>query len=146
MRVLFETSVLISFLRSAAPATSAIGLLLRAALRGRFTLLAVAGVIEELENKLAQRTDLATKISFVSVENLVATTNRVAEQVPRLPEPYPEIGRDRKDDFVIAHAVAASADFLVSWDKDLLDLQQVEGVRIVSPPEVLHVLREAGLV
>lgn len=145
-RVLFDTNVLISYLRSATPATSAIGLLLRAAMSGRFTLLAVAEVIEELESKLAQRADLAAKIPLVDAQDLVATLNSVAEPVPRLPEPYSEIGRDRKDDFLIAHAVAASADYLVSWDKDLRDLHQVEGVRIVSPPEFLQILREAGLV
>ncbi len=76
---------------------------------------------------------------------MIAILTTVAELIPRLPEPYPEIGRDRKDDFLIAHGIVSGADYLVSWDKDLLDLKEIDGMRIVSPPEFLRILREAGL-
>lgn len=52
--------------------------------------------------------------------------------------------RDSKDDFLIAHAIVAEADYLVSWDRDLLDLREIGGVLIVSPPELLRRLREAN--
>jgi len=69
----------------------------------------------------------------------------VAELVPRLPEPYPEVGRDRDDDFLIAHAILAEADWLISRDKDLLDLGQLEGLTFTDPPRFLTALRDAGL-
>lgn len=43
--------------------------------------------------------------------------------------------RDRDDDKFIATAMVAGADLLVSGDADLLDLVEVEGVRIVKPAE-----------
>lgn len=52
--------------------------------------------------------------------------------------------RDPDDDYLIAHALAAGADYLVSWDNDLRDLGFVDGLAIVSPPEFLRILREAG--
>lgn len=69
----------------------------------------------------------------------------LAEEIPRITEELPRIGRDPKDDYLIAHAVAAGAEYLVSWDKDLLDLDAVEGVAIVDPPGLLHAFRAAGL-
>ncbi len=146
MRVIFDTNLLISLLLSRNAMNSAIGLVLRAALSRRYTLLFVHGVAEEFDRTLNERPDLAARISFARAARLVRSLRDVGEQIPRLPEPYPEIGRDRKEDFLIAHAVAASADYLVSWDKDLRDLRQVDGVRIVSPPVFLQILRDAGLV
>lgn len=145
MRVLLDTNILISNLRSPTPATSATGVLLRVALTGGFTLLFVDGVVEELTRKLRERADLAARIPPADAAELVAAMRTVAELVPRLREPYPEIGRDRKDDFLIAHGVVARADYLVSWDKDLTDLEEIDGVRIVTPPEFLQVLRTEGL-
>ncbi len=145
MRVLLDTNILISNLRSPTPATSATGVLLRAALTGGYTLLFVAGVAEELDRTLRERSDLAARISRADAAELLAAMQTVAELVPLLTQPYPEIGRDRKDDFLIAHGILAGADYLVSWDKDLRDLEEIEGMRIVSPPEFLPVLRAAGL-
>lgn len=145
MRALIDTNLLINNLLSPAPATSATGVIFEAALSGHFTLLLTVGIIEELDRKLREDPDLARRLPRADAEELITLLSTVAERVPRLPEPYPEIGRDRKDDFLIAHSVVAHADYLVSWDKDLLDLQEVEGVRIVSPPEFLHVLRAEGL-
>jgi putative PIN family toxin of toxin-antitoxin system len=48
--------------------------------------------------------------------------------------------RDPDDDRVIACALAVRADFLVTGDGDLLSLGSVEGVRIVSPVELLDLL------
>lgn len=145
MRILLDTNILISNLRSPTPDTSATGILLRVALTGGFTLLFVEGVVEELTRKLRERADLAARIPHADAAELVATMRTVADLVPRLPEPYPEIGRDRKDDFLIAHGVVARADYLVSWDKDLLDLKEIDGFRIVTPPEFLDILRAEGI-
>jgi uncharacterized protein len=48
---------------------------------------------------------------------------------------------DPKDDPIIATAVAAKADYLVTGDRaHLLPLGQYEGIRIVSPQEFLDIL------
>jgi predicted nucleic acid-binding protein len=51
--------------------------------------------------------------------------------------------RDPDDDFLIAHAIAANADYVISWDKDLRDLGEVDGIKLLSPPAFLHALRQA---
>jgi len=48
--------------------------------------------------------------------------------------------RDPGDDKFIACAVSASADFLVSGDKDLTDLKRYKTVKIIRPSEFLRML------
>jgi putative PIN family toxin of toxin-antitoxin system len=49
--------------------------------------------------------------------------------------------RDPNDDMVLACAMAAEAQYLVTRDKDLLVLQQYEGIAIVTPEAFLEWLR-----
>lgn len=145
MRVVLDTNVLISYLRSTSPETSAAGAMLRAALAGAFTVLFIEGVAEELGRKLNERPDLAARITQSNVVALMDGLRSISESVERLAEPYQSIGRDRDDYFLIAHAVFAGADWLVSWDKDLLDLEEIDGLTVTDPPRFLAALRDAGL-
>jgi uncharacterized protein len=52
-----------------------------------------------------------------------------------------QVSRDQKDDPYIACAVAAEAQFIVSKDRDLLDLEKPFGVEIVTPRTFLSRLR-----
>lgn len=52
----------------------------------------------------------------------------------------PAISRDPKDDKFLATARAADADYLVSADKDLLDLKKYEGIKIISAEIFLQIL------
>jgi predicted nucleic acid-binding protein len=47
---------------------------------------------------------------------------------------------DADDDHVIATAVAAKADLLVSGDRDVLALGTHQGVRIVTPAEAVRLI------
>ena len=146
LRALVDTNAFISYLPSRAPETSAIGAILAAAAAGSFTLLFTPGVADEIRKTIAERPDLGAKIDATEIEALLSTLDTLAESIPRIEEELPRIGRDPKDDYLIAHAVVGAADYLVSWDLDLRDLAQIAGVKIVSPPEFLHALRDAGLV
>ena len=145
MRALIDTNLLIANLLSEASATSAVGVIFQAALADRFTLLLPVGIMEELDRNLLSDPVLATRVARADADALITILSTVAELVPLLPKPYPEVGRDRKDDFLIVHSVIAKADYLVSWDKDLLTIEEIEGIRIVSPPEFSQVLRAADL-
>jgi uncharacterized protein len=48
------------------------------------------------------------------------------------PAPFP---RDPKDEIFIGAALASDAEYLITGDKDLLDLQRLSSTQIVSPFE-----------
>lgn len=60
------------------------------------------------------------------------------------PEIEPVVQSDPDDDKVVACAVAARADFIVSGDRHLRSLDTHRGIRIVSPRQVLDELRRAS--
>jgi len=53
---------------------------------------------------------------------------------PPLPQP---VCRDPDDDAVLACALAAQADLIVSGDADLLVLKQFQNIRIITPAEAV---------
>jgi putative PIN family toxin of toxin-antitoxin system len=61
-------------------------------------------------------------------------------EVVELPETLPRICRDPDDDRVIACAVVGEADVIVSGDDDLLNLQQVGDVPILTAAQFLDLL------
>lgn len=59
----------------------------------------------------------------------------------RLVEPSPlgkRRSRDAKDDIYLAAALSVSAPYLVTYDKDLLDLGKPFGIVAIRPPEFLR--------
>jgi predicted nucleic acid-binding protein len=48
--------------------------------------------------------------------------------------------RDPNDDIILACAIKAKAAYVVSRDKDLLDLQTYRRVKIVSPEDFISLL------
>lgn len=52
-----------------------------------------------------------------------------------------EIVRDPGDDKIISAAIEGQADYIVSRDKDLLDLNEYNGIQIVSPEQFIKLLR-----
>ena len=51
---------------------------------------------------------------------------------------YPNICRDAKDDFLLGLIKASQANFLVTGDQDLLELNPFEGTEIIGPNELLE--------
>src|SRR3984893_10717887 len=54
------------------------------------------------------------------------------------------VARDPDDDKIIACAIAAGAEYLVSRDHDLLALGSYGGINIVSPEALLRIVRSAA--
>ena len=144
MRTLLDTNLFVSYLLSSRSVASAVGAILQAAAAGSFVLIFPPEVAEEIAVTIAGRPDLAARIARSDIERLIRALGAIAESAPALREPAPSVSRDPKDDYLIAQAIVARADYLVSRDNDLLDLGQVAGVRIVSPPTFLRILRETG--
>ena len=69
-----------------------------------------------------------------SAADLAAMVTRVE------PKETPSLCRDPKDDKLLAVALAGKADFLITGDRDLLDLGAVGGTRILSPADFAALL------
>ena len=146
MRVLLDANVYISHLLSKRPTTSALSVILEAASSDQVTLVFSTLVRDEIAKTVATRPDLSHRVNESRLDELVRIVESIAESLSEPAERLPRIGRDRKDDYLIAHAVIGRADYLVTWDNDLLDLSQVADVRVVNPGDFVRLLRDEGLV
>lgn len=59
-------------------------------------------------------------------------------------EDVPKVSRDIKDDKFLATAKGAAAHYLVSADRDLLDLEQYQGIKIINAEQFLQLLEQQG--
>jgi len=59
------------------------------------------------------------------------------------PSPISRIAPDPDDDAVIATALAAKADWVVTGDKPLLSVTEYQGVRIVGVSQALQIVGSA---
>lgn len=64
----------------------------------------------------------------------------IAAIVTSLPE-VSVIKRDPKDNIILACAQAARADFIVSGDEHLKELDSYEGIKVISPAKFLEMLK-----
>lgn len=98
-----------------------------------------------------------TEAILAEYESVIPET--LAEELPDI-DPYPKLkwirgrsrrvdpsplgkrrSRDVKDDINVAGALAACAHYIVTYDKDLLDLEKPFGIETVRPAEFLRQLK-----
>ncbi len=127
MRILFDTNVLFaSFISHGVCA----GLYEESLLHARIVV--SEEILEELEEKLISKAKL-TKAETAEIIHAVRSDAELTE-APPFPSP---VCRDPDDDRVLAAALAAKADLLVTGDQDLLVLKEFEGIPILTPRECL---------
>jgi uncharacterized protein len=103
----------------------------------RFDLIASPTLLEELTDVLA-RPKFRRYISAALVAELIEGFSQDAVILNDPPEP-PGISPDPDDDYLIALAQAAGADYIVSGDRDLLDLTDPQPP-VLTPRQFLDVL------
>jgi len=93
------------------------------------------------------RAELAAVIARPKIKNLaVAPLDELVKGIERFTTPvYGDLNlsgacRDPKDDKFLACAVVGEADYLVSSDRDLLDMKRYQGVAILNPGQFLLAL------
>lgn len=139
IRAIIDTNILISYLISH---RGTIAEIIDHHWRGKnFTLLVFPELIAE-SAEVVGRPKLATLIDTEDADALLAALHSLGEMQTPLAE-IPVFTPDPDDDVFIAYALAGKANFVVSGDDDLLDLEQVNHVRIISPAEFLAVLASA---
>ena len=125
MRAVFDTNVLV-----AAFVTE--GICSKLLMRGRrkqFHLIVCPVILKEFEHVLIKKfsatrneTRSALQVAFDAIHSVVHPSQSVES-----------VCRDPEDDAILACALEARADYLVTGDKDLLELKVFKGVRIVPP-------------
>jgi len=97
-------------------------------------------LVDELADVLTRRKlARAVKATEKSVEALLAEYEGFAQLVEPRPLRRP-VGRDPDDEAVIACALAARADLIVSGDHDLRVLKNYRRIRIVNAAEALRII------
>ena len=98
-------------------------------------------LVAELTEVL-QRPKIRAYIQPMEAQVILETIHRKAELLPPLGA-VPPYTRDPKDDKFVACAIIGNAHYLVSVDEDILVLQQVGSVQMVTPFTLLPLLDKA---
>jgi putative PIN family toxin of toxin-antitoxin system len=125
MKVVFDTNVLVS----AFVAEGVCSKLLGRARRKDFDLITCPFILKEFEAILLKKLS-ATKGESRQVLRILAEAISALVQPA---QPVSGICRGPNDDPILSCALAASADYLVTGDSDLLELREFRGTRIVAP-------------
>ncbi|MHB8474106.1 MAG: putative toxin-antitoxin system toxin component, PIN family [Gammaproteobacteria bacterium] len=136
MRLVLDTNVLVSaFLWEGLP-----GRLIALADEQVITLYTSRVLLDELSVVL-QRGKFTRRVQAtgLSAAQLVRHYQRLAHRIS-VRQLTQRISRDADDDQVLACALAAKADLIVSGDRDLLDLNEHLGVRIVTAAQALRII------
>ncbi len=144
--VVFDTMIL--YQATASP-TGPAAELLRQLEAGRFILHVSYEILDEARDVLS-RPKLRAKSPRVTDETVQETfdaLSRLAQTFSPVPSLF-SLPRDPDDEPYLNLALAADADYLVTWDKDLLDLMQDATFRaqyprliILNPVALLQILR-----
>jgi putative PIN family toxin of toxin-antitoxin system len=136
MKLVVDTNVLVSaFLWQGNP-----GRLIELAAEKEIQLFTNRALLDELAATLVKK-KLAKPVvaTGLTVEQMLRNHRRLAtlvttRQLAQL------VSRDPDDDSVLACALAASADLIVSGDDDLLVLKYFQGIPIATPAQALRVI------
>jgi len=125
VRAVFDTNVLVA-------AFVAEGICSRLLTRGRrkqFCLIVCPIILQEFERVLIKKFS-ATRNETRSALRIVS---EAVHSVVHPSQPVQSVCRDPDDDAILACALEARADYLVTGDEDLLELKGFKGIRILTP-------------
>ena len=139
-KVVLDTNVLASGLASFRNPSSTVAQILRLWHAGGFTLVTSEYILTELPHTLQtpyfrQRLTPQQINSAMSLFRSEATSTPITTKVQGVAT-HPE------DDVILATAVSASADYLVTGDKKLQHVGTYQGVAILSPRRFVEILTE----
>jgi putative PIN family toxin of toxin-antitoxin system len=125
MRAVFDTNVLLAAFITEGVCSK----LLHRARKREFSLITCPFILHEAEEKLRAK----LKAGRDEANGVMTLIKGAAQSVVEPKQKVSGVCRDRDDDNVLACAVAAKADYIVTGDKDLLELEEFQRIRIVTP-------------
>lgn len=125
MKVVFDTNVLVSAFVSEGVCSKLLG----RARRRQFELITCPFILKELETVLLKKLSATKGETRQALRILAEAISALVQQA----HPVSGICRDPDDDYILSCSIAASADYLVTGDSDLLELREFRGTRIVAP-------------
>ena len=136
-----DASVLISGFLTPGPAKR----LFRLAEEGAFVLCTSQRLVEEVRRSLAKPKLIAAYVyAPADAERFCSRLPIIGRYITELPN-IAAACRDPNDDHVLAAAIAAKVDCIVTGDGDLLDMQEHEGIRMLTVRQFLDELDRGGL-
>jgi putative PIN family toxin of toxin-antitoxin system len=122
------------FLQAAARSTGPAAACLEAVRDGRLELVISPDVVAEVRDVLTRPKTLRKfpALTLEAVEAFVRDVEGRAVALTEVPRVF-VLARDPKDEPYLNLAIASEADYLVTWDRDLLDLMGDEGFRQKFP-------------
>lgn len=140
MRAVIDTNVLMAALLWHGPPH----VLLEHLRAGTVSLVSSPALLAELANVIGRaKFDAILARTNTSRERSLAEVRRLAEVIEPPPLPQP-VCRDPDDDEVLALAIAAKADLIVSGDNDLLSLLSFRGIPILAPAAAIGFIGATG--
>jgi putative PIN family toxin of toxin-antitoxin system len=139
LRVVLDANVLVSGILGGHRTTPPVQIV-DAWREGVFELSISAEIIAEVQRTLG-KVYFRSRLSNDQIDRAVALLRRRSNFV-RLHIRVQGVVRDPDDDVILSTALSAEADYLVSGDKALLELQSYGAIRIVSPREFLDILSD----
>jgi putative PIN family toxin of toxin-antitoxin system len=117
--------------------------ILRAWQRGMFDLVLSHEIIEELARALSY--DKLRKSRWITDEDTLELLETLARSSVLVPGRVKvKASRDPADDKFLVAALEGEAAFVVTGDRDLLDLMHYREIRIVRPARFLEIIERAG--
>jgi putative PIN family toxin of toxin-antitoxin system len=135
VKVLFDTNVHVSDAIYGGRATGAI----TATLNARWKIFVCPTILTELERVIRTKFNRSQSFANATIQTLrdiaeVAEESLSRQHVPGDPDDMP----------ILRAAMAAGVDYLVTGDAKLLAMSAVEGVRVITLADYLHVLQSHG--
>ena len=125
MKAVFDTNVLIAAFLTEGLCS---GLLIRARKKA-FNLVLCDDIIREFEGILIKK----FKLTSTDISEILPIVSEAASEILHKLGSIPNICRDPNDDMIIACAIDAAADYIVTGDEDLLILKRYKDIIMINP-------------
>ena len=98
---------------------------------------------EEIKEEVIRNLEKKFQLSVKIIEEIVnyLEKNTIITEIENIPE---GICRDPEDDFLLGLIDKIKADYLITGDKELLDLKEYNSAKIVSPRQFWEVIKNTA--